>query len=45
MYWKVKKSGSAIDKAGFKKLQNKTCDTFRAAHWYYVNGILLEGLE
>ena len=26
-------------------MQNVTRDTLRKAHWTYVNGILLEGLE
>jgi len=45
LYRKAKKSGSLEHRAEFKKLHNETRDTLTAAHWSYVNGILLEFLE
>jgi len=45
LYRKAKKSGSLEHRAEFKKLHNETHDTLTAAHWSYVNDILLEFLE
>ena len=45
LYRKAKKSDDPVHKSAFKKLQNETRDALRAAHWKYVNGVLMEGLE
>ena len=45
MYNKSKRTGKSEHKAAYKLFQNKTRDELRKAHWTYVNGILLDGLE
>ncbi len=45
LYRKARKTRNSMHFNQFKTFQNKTRDAIRKAHWSYVNGVLIEGLE